>query len=403
VSAAPRLCMIVHGAYPDVRVRREAQAAIGAGFAVEVVATRSPGEPARAVIDGVVVRRLPVSRRRGGGIAVMLREYLGFAALASAYVAATCVRRPYAVVQVHNPPDFLIVAALVPKLLGAGVVLDVHDLAADLFATRFGSGRATAAVETVLRLFERWAARAADEVITVHEPYRRVLAERGVPERKLGVVMNAADERLLPKLPAEAESGFRVVYHGTVTPAYGIELLVEAVALAAREVPEIRLEIYGQGDSMPALAALSAELGIEAHVALSAYLPQREVLARVAGAAAGVIPNPPSRYNRFALSNKLFEYVALGIPVVAADLPTIREHFPGDELLFFRAGDASELAAALVRVAADPPAAAARSASARARYDRYRWQPNAERYVETLARARRRRTKRRSSSGGSPR
>ena len=50
----------------------------------------------------------------------------------------------------------------------------------------------------------------------------------------------------------------------------------------------------------------------------------------------GVVPNLPTRLNRYALSTKLFEYVALGIPVVCADLPTIREHFSDDEVLLLR-------------------------------------------------------------------
>ena len=66
------------------------------------------------------------------------------------------------------------------------------------------------------------------------------------------------------------------------------------------------------------------------------YLPQAEVLAAVQSAHVGVIPNLSSRLNRFALSSKMFEYVALGVPVVSADLPTIREHFSDEEVLFFR-------------------------------------------------------------------
>ena len=66
------------------------------------------------------------------------REYLGFTFLASFRAALLAVDRRYDVVHVNNPPDFLIVSAFVPKLLGARVIFDVHDLAPDMFAMRFG-------------------------------------------------------------------------------------------------------------------------------------------------------------------------------------------------------------------------------------------------------------------------
>jgi glycosyltransferase involved in cell wall biosynthesis len=76
--------------------------------------------------------------------------------------------------------------------------------------------------------------------------------------------------------------------------------------------------------------------------------------------------------------------VALGIPAVVADLPTIRAHFSADEVHFFEPGDASSLAAAIVQIARDPEAAARRVEAARTRYQDYRWQRNAATYTELL-------------------
>jgi glycosyltransferase involved in cell wall biosynthesis len=109
------------------------------------------------------------------------------------------------------------------------------------------------------------------------------------------------------------------------------------------------------------------------------------VLERVHLAQAGVIPNLENRLNRFALSSKLFEYVALQIPVVCADLPTMREHFTDKELLFFRPGDARSLAVALITVARDPIGARERASAASERYERDdNWRGNAERYARVL-------------------
>ena len=238
-----RLCMVVHGPYPigEPRVAREVAAALAAGYEVDVVAMRRSGEPSRESVDGADVVRLPLSHQRGTGLLGMVAEYVGFTALASGVVAKLMLRRRYSVVQIHNPPDFLIVAGLVPRALGAYVIFDVHDLSSDMFAMRWAGKPGARIAERLLRAIERAATSLADAVVTVHEPYRRELAARGVPAGKLTVVMNTLDESLLPRRSAPRdEQTFRIVYHGTVTPLYGVPLLVEACALIARPRSELQ-------------------------------------------------------------------------------------------------------------------------------------------------------------------
>jgi len=381
--------MLVHGPYPvgEGRVASEARAAIEAGWEVDVVSMRMPGEPAEEVVDGVRVVRLPMARKRGG-ILSMAREYLGFTLLSSARLAALMRRRRYRVVHVHNPPDFLVVAALIPRALGARVILDIHDVASELFSMRFAGRRGAESARRLLEHVERRATRFASAVVTVHDPYRRALAARGVPPEKITVVLNSLDERLIPDGPPPAEDGrFRVVYHGTITPHYGLELLVEAAAQVAPEEPGLEVEIYGDGDALEQVRNRARTLGVDDRVHTTGrFLPRREVLERVRGARAGVICNLPIELNASALPTKLFEYALLRVPIVSADLPTIREHFSSDEVLFYRAGSADALAGALREVAADREAAEARADAARRRFDEYRWDRSATRYVELLER-----------------
>jgi glycosyltransferase involved in cell wall biosynthesis len=384
--------MIVHGYFPDEpRLASEARAAVAAGFDVDVVALRGPTDEARTEGEGVRCFRLPVEHRRGAGLVSTVSEYVGFTARAAARSARLGLRRRYDVVQVHSPPDALVLAALVPRLLGARILLDVHDLTSDMFMMRFGQRAGARLVDRALRLFERLAGRLASALITVHEPYRRELAARGVNAEKITVVMNSLDESLLPQVAADGRDGFRVVYHGTVTPHYGVGLIVDAAGMLRDRVDGLQVEIYGDGDAIPELRSRARELGVDDRVRIAAnYLPQADVLRAVRGASAGIVPNLPTRLNRFALSTKLLEYVALGIPAVSADLPTIRAHFSDDEVMFFRAGDANALADALAEVAADPERALRRAEAARRRYEAYRWEHSAEAYIGVLEKLARR-------------
>lgn len=378
--------MVVHGPYPEPRVAREAAAAVDAGYAVDVVATRRADETVQELVDGVSVIRLPVHHVQGASIGRVLVEYLLFAGLAAGVVGARAISRRYDVVHVHNPPDFLIISALIPRLLGSRVIFDIHDRSPDMFTMRF-PGRAGARVSVVLQRLERLATTFADAVVTVHDPYVRELVAGGTPSEKATVVMNSLDERLLPAPQPRTPGPFRVVYHGTVTPHYGVHLLVDAVAETVRQGLDVRVEIIGGGDAVPALKRRVAALGLSERIAIEGrFLPHMAVLKRVNGASVGVIPNLPTPLNRFALSSKLFEYVVLGVPVISAALPTIQEYFSGDEILFFEPGSADSLADALLAVARDPEGADSRAEQARRRYGSYRWDVNARAYIAILDR-----------------
>ena len=391
---SPRLLMLLHDYYPEeTRVVSEARAAVAAGFEVDVLALRGQGEADEEILEGVKVIRLPVEHRQGGAALALLREYLLFTTLATIHVARRSRSRRYDVVQVHNPPDFLVVAALLPRLGGSKLLLDVHDLTPDMFAMRFGN-RAGGLVDRALRLVERWSARACDAVVTVHEPYRAELAAHGIPRDKIAVVMNSLDESVLSSTGAVAHrpDGFRIVYHGTVTPHYGVGLLVEAAALARPRIPDLRVDIYGAGDAIPDVIERARSHGLDDAVTIvPRFLPQAEVLRAIRGASVGVAPNLPTRLNRFALPTKLLEYAAIGVPAVTADLPTIRGHFSDEEVCFFEAGNAASLARALESVAADPAAAARRAEAARRRYESYRWEHSARTYTDLLDRLAQRR------------
>lgn len=395
--AKRRVCLIAHARYPvgEPRAERAAIAARDAGYAVTVVCLRSEGEAGTEVVDGVLVRRLPVSHKRGSRISRMLLEYPAFALLATVHVMALHVRRPFAVVEAHAPPDFLAVAGLIPRLFGARLVLDIRDLSPHLWDARFGGGTAARRAAALLRSVERLACRIADDVVTVHEPYRRELVRHGVEADKVVVVMNTPDERLVRPIAAAARAShdparpFTVAYHGTITSWYGVDLLIRALALVRETGFAARGVVLGEGDALPDVEALAEELSLAEHVDFSErYLPLEEALRVVACASCGVIPNLSSELNRFILSNKLFEYVALGIPVVVARLETIAAHFDDGEVTFFEPGNERSLAAALKWVAEHPAEAAEKAARAKRRASAYSWPVSRTAYIGVLEGAR---------------
>ena len=158
--------MLLHGDYPwDERVRREAAALVDAGHSVDVLCLRhDESEPLTETVDGVVVHRTSFGRSRGNGRMSYLREYgssfLSFAGRLTRLHAG----RPFDVVQVHTLPDALVFATLPVKMAGARVVLDVHDLMPELYASKFDLPQDARLIRVLARL-ERLSTGYSDAVL----------------------------------------------------------------------------------------------------------------------------------------------------------------------------------------------------------------------------------------------
>ena len=274
----PRHCMVVHAYYPlgETRVEREAHALINQGYEVDVVCLKLSGETSEETINGVGIYRMPVSRHKKSARFIQLLEYLAFFFLAAIKVSTLYFEKRYGSVQVHNLPDFLVFSALIPKIFGARVILDIHDLMPDFYASSVDGDFSSFPVKLIL-WEEKFSCRFADHVICVTGNARQALIDRGVPLSKISIVMNVADSKIFFRLPNNEVSGridgeFRLVYHGTMTKRYGVDLLVKAVARIRQEIPEVELLLIGKGEFRDDLIALSKELDAEEKISFAPNL-----------------------------------------------------------------------------------------------------------------------------------
>src|SRR4051794_22627303 len=162
-----RICMVVHARYPtgEPRVERAALAAHQDGWRVRVVALRHPGEPPREVVDGVEVVRFNVQHKRTRGLFGVLVEYLNFAVRVTGRLSLPSAAWRFDVLQINTPPDFLAIAALIPRLQGTRTILDIHDLSSHMFGARFGDRRGAHILRRGLLAVERMACHVSDRVL----------------------------------------------------------------------------------------------------------------------------------------------------------------------------------------------------------------------------------------------
>ncbi len=382
-----RHCMIVDNSYPDIRVEREARALVARGHEVDVICARLEDEPRHEVIDGVRVHRVPVRRQRGMGLRRQLTEYLSFGAWAAAELLRLQLRRRYDVVQAHNVPDFLVFAALPARLVGTQVMLDLHDLMPEFYASRFG-GAMDGRMVRIVRWQERLSIGFADHILTVTDLWRDSLIARGVAPDKVDVVMNAPDETLFaPRPPTTGgKPPVTVIYHGTLTHRYGIDLLVRAIDLARRRVP-LRLILHGRGEMLPQIESLVAELELQDVVSLSiALVPTAELARTIATADIGVVPNRNDVFTDGILPTKLMEYAALGVPAVVARSSATCAYFNDQMVRYVEAGDVNAMADAIVELANDPELRLRLATNAQEFTRAHPWTDEAARYVAIVER-----------------
>jgi glycosyltransferase involved in cell wall biosynthesis len=382
-----RVAIVVHASLPDdPRIRRQAEALRDAGHEVDLFGLRDPGQPDVEAWNGIRILRLPI-RRRFTGFAGHLAEYLAFAGLASVRLAAEQRHRHYRLVQVATLPDFLAFAALPVRLTGVPLLLDLHEDMPEFFRDRFAAGGLRPLFPLVTGA-ARASAAIADAVITVHEPLRALAVARGVPPEGISVVMNSADERLFdPAAHARrawrADGTLRIVHHSNLQRIYGLDLAVAAMA-ALDPALGAHLEVYGDGPFRPEVEAAVARHAVADRVTLHGRVPLDDLPRILADADLAVVPTRPEPYLESSLSTKVLESIAMGLPVVASDLRTLRAHFDEAAIRYVPGGDPPALAAAITTLAGDPAAAARQAEAATRQAKPYAWAIQRRHYLAVV-------------------
>jgi glycosyltransferase involved in cell wall biosynthesis len=360
------------------RVQRQASALVRAGHAVTVYCATGPSSDLE--FAGARIERAWTRRRKTYSVGQRLMEYTWFPLETFFWLVRDSFR--FDVVQVANPPDWLVLAAIPWRWRTKGrVIFDVHDPMPELMADKGGRLRAA-----VLRRLEGLSARTADCVLSTSEGISRLLASRHGVESVL--IPNAVDTLRFPLTdpdPSVLDSRpFRLSYHGTLAARFGVSTVVEATKLLLQQGVDVTLDVYGSGEGMDALVADAAPY--DERMTFFGQVPSAELASRLRGVAVGLVPYHDSEFIRAVRSTKAFEYSAVGIPVVCSDVESLRSQMR-DGALFANPGDARAFAEQIERLLGDPGlwAEVARRAQALlAQYDWERWSPL---YVEAVTEA----------------
>lgn len=345
--------------YEDGRVKREARTLVSAGYQVCVICPRPAGGRFHEEVDSVLLYQYPRIPDLPGAVGYVAEWAYAVVVmgLLSLWVWA---RHGVDVVHAHNPPDLLVFVGGGYKLLGKRFVFDHHDLVPELYVARSGADR-SALLERLLLLFERLSCRTADHVIATNRSYAGLEQSRdGVASERITVVRNGPDpsrfrpSRAEPRVPVDGKT-LSIVYVGVVNVQDGVEHLVEALAHLSKEddVPPWRCTIVGAGDALGQVRALVKTHGLEDRVILAGWAKQPQVIRYLDEADICVAPEPSNPLNDRSTIIKVLEYMSMGRPCVAFDLPEHR-YSAADAALYARPNDDQDFARQLLALLRNP-------------------------------------------------
>ena len=383
-------CMVVQNFYDsDIRVRRKAEALVAAGYEVVVFALKGPSHQKTYMLEGVEVHTFALGKKRGSLLRYAL-EYFTFLMWSLACVTFYMRKRRFAFIDINTLPDFLVFCAFPARYMGAAVILDMHEISPEFYMSKYGVSEKSALV-VLLKFIERLSLNFADRVITINEPIRDLLCSRGLARSKCTVITNSADEKRY--VPAEMSEGgeavadpeaFVMMYHGTLTHIYGMDIAVEAFGMVSDQMPKAQLWILGDGPDANLLHSLVQKLCIGSKVRFVGRIAQDEIPAWLNRCDVGVLPLRSDVFMEYASPNKLPEFIVMGKAVIVSRLAAIRRCFSEDALAYFEPNSPADLAKQMVRLYGDSALRNKLAIRAREEYAPIRWRVMKERYLKLM-------------------
>jgi len=266
------------------------------------------------------------------------------------------LRKPYQLIHVHSVPDFLVFTAWLPRLMGAKVILDIHDLLPEFYASKF-LGTKKSRMFDFLVWVERVSCAFAHHVIVPNHLWQQRLQSRSVPITKCSVILNYPDPSMFYRRGRTRDDGrFVMLYPGTLADHQGMDIAIRAFVKIKDLVPEADFHIRGMGPSREALGALVKELQVEDRVLFLSSKPMWEIGQVMEDADLAVVPKRKDSFGNEAFSTKILEFMAVGVPLLISDTAVDLYYFSDQMVTFAISGDVDDFASKMVQLIRNPAA-----------------------------------------------
>ncbi len=362
-----RVCMVTYSYYAsDARVTRYAEALAQRGDQVDVLALKAnPELPREETLRGVRhIRIHPRYGKKETSPLSYLLPIVKFLAICAAWIAREHSRKRYDLLHIHNIPDFVVFAGLYPRLTGAKVLLDIHDVVPEFYASKFKRGEQSFGIR-LLKLMELASSKVAHHVIIANDLWLEKYRLRTGKNGHCSVFINNVDTTIFAARTRTRNDGKLIVlFPGGLQWHQGLDIAIRAFKKVSATLPNAEFHLYGDGNVKAELVALAADLGLEKKVLFFPPRPVREIAEIMANADLGVVPKRANSFGNEAYSTKIMEFLSLGVPMVVSETRIDRFYFNDSVVRFFESGNEAQLADAMIELLTNPELRARQIANA---------------------------------------
>jgi glycosyltransferase involved in cell wall biosynthesis len=350
-----RTAMVVYSHYPaDNRVRREAEAIVDKGMSVDVICPIFDKQCKQETVNGVNIYRVGNFKRRGSKLSYIF-EYGYFIAMAFYKLMILHIRKKYKIVHVHNLPDILVLSALFPKLTGAKVILDMHEIMPEFFMRKYKKSENDKSIK-LLKYQEKMASRFSDHVIVATPFLKETVSRRSTDAGTCTTILNLSDSKYFngrPNNNTRPNNKFRLIYPGTISELHGVDIAINAIDLIVKKtgIP-IEFNIYGSGPQHEKNRLISQieRLYLNESVKMHKQVFVDEFADVLRTMDAGVVPKRGGTFAEDAISSKLFDFASVGLPSIVSHTRGDSLYFDESMVLFFEPGNVEQLADCIIKL-----------------------------------------------------
>jgi glycosyltransferase involved in cell wall biosynthesis len=388
-----RVGMVAYAHYDsNRRIEQYANALVMRGDQVDVLALNRGGDPKFETLAGVNVYRAQNRTRRRENFLTYVFQVAIFMVRSFWFLTKKQFENPYDVIHVHSVPDFLVFSALIPKLFGVPVILDIHDILPEFYSMRFRAGEHSL-IFKLLVLIEQASVAFSDHVIVANLIWRERLLRRSAKPTKVTAIWNYPDPQIFfPREKTRSDGKFVLTYPGSLNWHQGLDIAIRAFAKVIDRIPEAEFWIYGEGPERENLIRLAHELGIDGKILFRGFLPIREVAELMANSDLAIVPKrASSTFGTEAASTKIMEFMSLGIPVIVSRTKIDSLYHNEATVEFFDSDDSDALARAILQLYSSPERRSELAANSLAYVAQNKWDLKKADYfavVDNLARPR---------------
>lgn len=368
---------------PDIRVENEARTLIRAGHEVHLISPNTEMKPCEEVIDGIFVHRLPNVPASFKKHEFLWNVPFPFNPIWVKKIVSIVRENNIEVFHVHDLP-LVALCIVIGKIFKIPVIFDMHENWPEAMKL-WGYNM----FYLPAKVLERFSIRFADRVIVVVNEQKERLLDLGVPDNKISVIMNTVvlemfnenkiSRELSDKLNSRYKNMFVISYIGGFSEDRGIDVLIKAFSHVIEIVKNAHLLLVGDGKIRHDLEKLAGDLGISESVSFAGWIDLEEVATYISVSDVCVIPHNANPHINRTIPHKLFQYMAMGKPIVSTDVRPLKRIIEAEQCgIIIPSGDAAAMAKGIIKLNDEKLASVYAKNGIRAALGKYNWNATSE-------------------------